>query len=173
MLRGNVPPGDRRELIAAMKDTLVHATMAIDDLRDGVAVTRKRVEEERSQLETVRRRKGLAQGVGDAETVAIAERFETQHAERLAVLEQKLGGQEGELALIERDVAEMKEQLKAAMAGVGSGMPAGAASPADPLDDGRSAIEQQLNDLKRAERRASADAEADARLAELKRRMGR
>lgn len=173
MLRGGVPPEGRRELIAAMKDTLVHARMAIDDLRDGVEVTRKRVNEERQQLDTVRRRKGLAQNVGDTETVAIAERFEAQHGERLAVLEQKLGAQEGELALLERDVAEMKDQLKSALAGVGSGMAAGAASPPDPLDDGRAALEEQLNDLKRAERRASVDAEADARLAELKRRMGR
>lgn len=173
LLHGRVPPEGRRALIASMRDTLVHARLAIDDLRDGVEATRKRVAEERDHLETVRRRKGLAQGVGDVETVAVAERFEAQHAERLAVLEQKLAAQEGELALVEREVAEMKEQLKAAMAGVGSGMPPGAATPADPLDDGRAALEQQLDDLKRAERRATADAEAEARLAELKRRMGR
>ena len=82
--------------------------------------------------------------------------------------------QESELAMVDREVAEMKEQLKAAMAGVGSGMRAGTVdTAADPLDPGRAGLEQQLNDLKRAERRASADAEADARLAELKKRMGR
>ncbi len=172
LLHGNVPPEGRRELIAVMKDTLVHARLALDDLREGVEVTRKRVAQERAELETVRRRKGLAEGVGDQETVGIAARFEAQHGERLAVLEQKLSAQEGELALVERDVEEMKQQLKAALAGVGSGL-AGVPGPADPLDDGRAAIEQQLNDLKRAERRASADADADAQLAELKRRMGR
>lgn len=172
LLHGNVPPEGRRELIAVMKDTLVHARLALDDLREGVEVTRKRVAQERADLETVRRRKGLAGGVGDEETVRIAERFETQHAERLAVLEQKLAAQEGELALVERDVDEMKQQLKAALAGVGSGMTA-TPDPLDPLDDGRASIDQQLNDLKRAERRASADADADAQLAELKRRMGR
>jgi rubrerythrin len=126
------------------------------------------------ELETIRRRKGLAQGVNDAETVQIAERFETQHAERLAVLQQKLAAQEGELSLVERDVTEMREQLKAAMAGVGSGMRSGTVDAAtDPLDDGKANLEQQLNDLKRAERRANADATADAALAELKKRMGR
>jgi len=172
LLHGNVSPEGRRELISVMKDTLVQARLAMDDLREGVEATRKRVTREQLELETIRRRKGLAQGVGDAETVVVAERFETQHAERLAVLEQKLAAQEGELALVERDVAEMKEQLKAALAGVGSGMGTGTVT-ADPLDEGRSEVEQQLNDLKRAERRASADATADAALAELKKRMGR
>ena len=174
LLHGNVPPEGRRELIAVMKDTLVQAKLALDDLREGVEVTRKRVERERAELDTIRRRKGLAQGVGDAETVAIAERFETQHAERLAVLEQKMAVQESELALIERDVTEMKEQLKAALAGVGSGMRSGTVdAAADPLDGERAGLEQQLNDLKRAERRANANADADAALAELKKRMGR
>ena len=172
LLHGNVSPEGRRELISVMKDTLVQARLAMDDLREGVEATRKRVTREQLELETIRRRKGLAQGVGDAETVVVAERFEAQHAERLAVLEQKLAAQEGELALVERDVAEMKEQLKAALAGVGSGMRTETVT-ADPLDEGRSEVEQQLNDLKRAERRASADATADAALAELKKRMGR
>lgn len=174
LLHGNVPPEGRRELIAVMKDTLVRARLALDDLRDGVEATRKRVDRERSELETIRRRRGLAQGVGDGETVRVAERFESQQAERLAVLEQKLAAQESELALVDREVTEMKEQLKAALAGVGSGMRAGTMDTAtDPLDGGRAELEQQLNDLKRAERRASADADAAARLAELKKRMGR
>ena len=174
LLHGNVPPEGRRELIAVMKDTLVQARLALDDLRDGIEATRKRVERERAELETIRRRKGLAQGVGDAETVVIAERFEAQHLERLGVLEQKLTVQESELALLERDVAEMKEQLKAALAGVGSGMRSGTVdAAADPLDDGRAGMEQQLNEMKRAERRANANADADAALAELKKRMGR
>ena len=161
-------------MIAVMKETLVQARLAMDDLREGVEVTRKRVERERSELETVRRRKGLAQSVGDAETVSVAERFESQQAERLAVLESKLNAQESELALVEREVAEMKEQLKAALAGVGSGMRAGTVdTELDPLDEGRSVLDQQLNDLRRSERRAAANADADAALAELKKRMGR
>lgn len=174
LLHGNVPPEGRRELIAVMKDTLVQARLAVDDLRDGVEVTRKRLERERAELETIRRRKGLAEGVGDAETVTIASRFETQHAERVAVLAQKMAVQESELALLERDMTEMKEQLKAALAGVGSGMRSGTVDAAtDPLDEGRANVDQQLNELKRAERRANASADADAALAELKKRMGR
>jgi len=173
LLHGNVPSGDRRAVLATMKDTIVQARLALDDLRDGVAATQKRVAEERRELETIRRRKGLAEGVGDAETVSIAARFESQHSERLEVLERKLAAQEGELALVEREVEEMKEQFKAATAGVGSGLPRGATDPVDPLDDGQARVEQQLNDLGRAARRADADAAAEAQLAELKRRMGK
>lgn len=174
LLHGNVTPEGRRELIAVMKDTLVRARLAMDDLRDGLEATRKRVDRERMELETIRRRKKLAQDVGDTETVTVAERFEAQHAERLTVLEQKVVVQESELALVEREVVEMKEQLKAALAGVGSGMRAGTVDAAlDPLDEGRAGLEQQLNDLRRSERRASANADADAALAELKKRMGR
>lgn len=173
LLHGNVPSGDRRAVLATMKETIVQARLALDDLRDGVAATKKRVAEERRELETIRRRKGLADGVGDAETVSIAERFEAQHAERLAVLERKLAVQESELALVEREVEEMKEQFKAASAGVGSGLPHGATDPVDPLDDGSAKLEQQLSDLGRAARRADADAAAEAQLAELKRRMGK
>ena len=174
LLHGNVPPEGRRELIVVMKETLVRARLAMDDLRDGIGVTQKRLERERAELETIRRRLGLARGVGDEETVRIAVRFEAQHVERLTVLEQKLAVQESELALVDREVAEMKEQLRAALAGVGSGMRSGTVdAAADPLDGEREGVEQQLNDLKRAERRASAAADADAALAELKKRMGR
>ena len=75
LLHGNVSPEGRRELISVMKDTLVQARLAMDDLREGVEATRKRVTREQLELETIRRRKGLAQGVGDAETVVVAERL--------------------------------------------------------------------------------------------------
>jgi hypothetical protein len=175
LLHGNVPPGGRRELLGVMKETIVQARMALDDLREGVAATQKRVETERRELETVRRRKSLAQAVSDTDTVTIAERFEAQHAERLGVMEQKLAVQQAELELVEREVEEMKSQYKAAAAGVGSGMAAGATDPAalDPLDGGRAALEEQLSDLERKARRSDAAAAADAQLAELKRRMGK
>jgi hypothetical protein len=175
LLHGQVPPGGRRELLGVMKETIVQARMALDDLRDGVAATRRRLETERRELDTVRRRKGLAQGVADAETVSIAERFEAQHAERLAVLERKLAVQQAELELVEREVEEMKAQFKAAAAGVGSGMAAGATDPAalDPLDGGRAALERELGELARKARREDAAAAAEAQLAELKRKMGK
>lgn len=176
LLGGRVAPEERRSLLGAMKQTLAQARVALDDLREGVAATRRRLVRERTELETVRRRKGLAEGIGDQETVRIAEKFEAQHAERVAVLERKLEAQEHELALTQREVEEMTQQLKAAVAGVGSGMaPGSVPGPTDAagLNDTKAELERELEGLNRSERRAAAEAEADARLAELKRRMGK
>jgi hypothetical protein len=173
LLHGDVSPGDRREALQQMRDTLVRARMAVDDLRTGLRQTEGRLARERTEFETVQRRRVLAEGIGDAETVAIAQRFEAQHAERLALLERRLGVEQGELALVERDLEEMTTQFKAAQAGVGSGLRSGRADEVttDPLArDG--ALDAELDSLGRAQRRASHEADADAKLAELKRRMG-
>ncbi len=173
LLSGNVAPEDRRAVLHAMKDSLVHARLALDDLRAGVATTRRRLQHERNELEVVRRRRVLAEGINDAETGAIAVRFETQHLEKAAALEKKLEGEEAELSIVEREVAEMGEQLKSASAGVGSGMPSGAsASPREERTPDDAMLEQEIDAVGRAQRRTALDADADARLAELKRRMG-
>ena len=172
LLSGKVAPEERRALLHAMKDSLVHARIALDDLRAGAETTRRRLQHERSELEVVGRRRVLAEEIGDAETVAIATRFEAQHTEKAAALEKKLEGEEAELVIVAREVAEMGEQLKAASAGVGSGMRAERIPlSADDLPD-PSVLEQEINAVGRAQRRASMDADADARLAELKRKMG-
>jgi hypothetical protein len=179
LLSGNLPPEERRAALHDMKDSLVHARLAVDDLREAVAKTRRRLDSERSELETIRRRKSLAQGIGDQETVKIAERFETQHAQKLALISRKLEAEEGELALLEREVEEMTTQLKAASAGVGSGLhaegPASASSApgAAGADADRQGLEREFDTIARAQRRSANEADADARLAELKRRMGK
>jgi hypothetical protein len=173
LLHGNVPPEGRREALAVMRETLVHARLSLDDLRSALQLTRRRLEAERTELETVRRRKALAEGIGDAETVAVAERFEAQHLERLVVFERKEAVQVSELAIAEREVEDMTTQFKAAAAGVGSGMAAGHVAGSDlPGDEGEN-LERELGGIGRAQRRAAAEAEAEARLADLKRRMGK
>ena len=117
LLRGTPPSGDaRRSIVAQMRETLVQARMGLDDLRKGVVETQARLSRERSELETVRRRKQLAASINDAETVAVAERYEKQHAERAALLERKLETQEAELAMVEREVGEMSSEFKLAAA---------------------------------------------------------
>ncbi len=162
-----------------MRSTLVRAKMALDDLRSGIDATRKRLAVERGELETIRRRRGLAEGIGDKETVEVATRFEAHQGERVALFERKLEVQEGELALVEGEVEEMTAQYKAANAGVGWGMAAGSApSTADIGGDGAGqttgdpGLDLELDALDRARRRSASEAEADARLAELTRRMG-
>jgi phage shock protein A len=169
LLGGRVPPAHRADQLQAMKDGLVRARMATEDLRGHVAQTRTRLDHERRELATVQRRRELAAGIGDAETVAVAERFAAQHAERVAVLERKLAVQEEEAALAEREVAEMTAQLKAAAAGVGDGPAPRAPRDADLGLPDEAPLRQELDGL----RRAAAEADAEARLAALKRRMGR
>jgi hypothetical protein len=169
----STPPEERRAGLAQMKQTLVQARMGLDDLRGGIEQTRQRLAAEQRELETVRRRKGLASGIDDRETVALAEKYEALHAERTEVLTRKLGAQESELALVEREVMEMTAALKGAIAGAaGTPLQAESAELDDVLDAG-AGVAQEIDALGRASARSAREAEAERLLAELKRRMGR
>ena len=170
----STPPEERRAGLAQMKQTLVHARMGLDDLRGGIKATRQRLASEQAELETVRRRKGLAQGINDLETVALAEKYEALHAERTEVLTRKLSAQEAELAMVEREVAEMTTALKGAISGVGTPPPISSEEAAvDEMVDGGANVAQEIDALGRASARSAREAEADRQLAELKRRMGK
>lgn len=170
LIAGNVPPNERRAVFAEMRETLVRARLGLDDLRRGCDATRLRLAQEVKEQQTAERRRGMAEEIGDAETAAIAQRFASHHAERVAVYQRKLESQEAELALVEGEVAEMTAQLKAAMAGVGSGLRD--VPTQESLGDDES-LRADLDRLRREESRAARDAAADERLAELKRRMGK
>jgi hypothetical protein len=173
------PPEERRAGLARMKQTLVTARMGLDDLRAGVAATRTRLLTEQRELETMRRRKGQAANINDAETVALAEKYETHHAERVAVYERKLEAQEAELAIAERDVAAMAAELKGAMLGTApppstaGADERAAAAAADEIAGDSSRVAEEIDAMGRARARSDRDADAERRLAELKRRMGK
>jgi hypothetical protein len=171
----STPPEERRAGLAQMKQTLVHARMGLDDLRGGLEQTRQRLAAEQRELDTVKRRKGLAAGINDQETVALAEKYEALHAERTAILMRKLAAQEAELALTEREVAEMTAALKGALSGATAGAPLQASDAAelDAMLDGDARVAEEIDGLGRASSRSAREAEADQRLAELKRRMGK
>lgn len=172
LMAAPLDPDERRPALAAMRETLVRAKMALDDVRAQVAATRTRLAEEEAELATVQRRRALAEQAADAETVAIAARFEAPLLERVAVRRQKLAVEEQELALAERDVEAMTRDFKAAQTGAGA-RPATTA----PLDDtalglGDASLRRETDAMARAQARAAAEADADARLAELKRKLG-
>lgn len=178
LLHGRVAPGDRRAAIYEMKRALVSAKLGVEDLREGVESTRRKLNAEREQLATVRRRKTLAEGINDAETIALAVKYEQQYGDHVAVLERKLEAQEAEAELAERELAGMMSQLKAANAGVGSNTDAMGGAPRRISDDelglpDDSKLHAELDNLARANKRNSADADAEAKLAELKKKMGR
>jgi hypothetical protein len=172
---------DKRSAMASMKDALVHAKLALQDLREGVAITEKRLGGEQKELETATRRRAMAAQIDDAETVAIADKFVAQHAEKVRVLEQKRAAQLDELSLAEREYDEMSRELKRAMAG----LPFGSASPEsveasamreveEALGERQAAAETaELNAMARARAREAREADASERLAALKRQLGK
>lgn len=179
-------PDERRRATHGMRDALVHAKLALRDLAAAKAATEARLQAERTELETVRRRMGYAVEIGDTETVAIAERFAAQHAERVAMLETKLMAQEQELTVTERDYEAMSVELRRVMSGLPAQDPAASpeAAAARELDEllgdgppsgdgsfGGSPDTASGTPLRRT--RAEREAVADDRLAELKRRMGK
>lgn len=178
-LSGRLAPEERRRVVSTMREAMVLAKVSLRDLRDAMATTEARLVKERGELETVRRRQGLAAGIGDTETVAIAEKFAMQHAERIAMLETKLMAQQQELTVADRELDDMASQLRMAVAGVDTTAngPEGAAHREvdDLLNDGvggeRSAVEQEGAPARRS--RAEREAVAEDRLAALKRRMGK
>jgi hypothetical protein len=176
LLNGRVAPGDRRAAIMEMKRALVSAKLGVEDLRESVEITRRKLGTEREQLATVQRRKSLAEGINDAETVALAAKYEQQHGDHVAVLERKLEAQEAEAQLAERELAEMMTQLKAANAGVGSNTdpmrpPPGMLSDEELGLPSDTKLQSELDNLARSSKRSAADADAEAKLAELKKRM--
>jgi hypothetical protein len=169
-------PEERRVVAARMKETLVQARMGLEDLRTGLEKSKQRLAAEERELETVRRRKQLAEGIKDRETVDIAAKYEEMQTQRVDVARQKVAAQTAELSLAERDVTEMAAQLRAVMSGADIGQ--GASAAIDPgMETGEQAegaeLGSEIDSLGRA--RAAAEREADAarRLDELKRRMGK
>ena len=175
LLQRATRPEERHLVLSRMKDTLVQAKMGVDDLRDALAASRRKLESEQRELATVRRRKELATGIQDAETMAVAERFERQHAEHAAVLTEKIVVQTRELEMAERELDAMRAELRTAMAGApDTPGPLDPASEIDPLEDESAAgVRAELDALARERARADRSAEADRRLEELKKSMGK
>ena len=183
LLSRSTPPEERRQIVSRMRDTLVQAKVGLQDLRDGLEKSRQRLQAEQRELETVLRRKRLAEQINDAETVRLATQYEHLHAEKVAVLERKLEAQESELALAERDVAQMMTDLRNAASGIG---PATDRSSAAAMNAAMDEVESELgggsregslgeeiDGLSRARSRADREADAARKLEELKRRMGK
>ena len=183
LLERATKPEDRRAVVTRMKNTLVQAKIGLDETRDQLRLAERKLEAERRELETVKRRKELAVGINDIETITVAERFEKQHGDKVAVLEQKIAVMKQELTLAEREVEEMKAEIRAAMIGgpaAAAGSPARDAGLEDPLEgvlDEDQAAASKLRDdidaLARQRARTERDADADRRLEELKKKMGK
>jgi len=113
-LEAATPPGDLRDLARQMREAVVEAKVAVQEMREALGRTEGELALERQRLADAERRGRLAAEIQDQETVAVAERFATKHRERVGVLDRKLTAQREEIGLAERDLVEMQGQVKSA-----------------------------------------------------------
>jgi hypothetical protein len=168
-IREALAGGPTPAAVAMMRDALVEAKVAVSQSRDARDATAAQLKREMAELETVRRRGQLAAQISDAETVAVAARFEKKHAERVQVLERKLAALESEVALGERELDEMNGQFKEMAAKAGAPQAPEAPAARAGLDE----RDTEHNALRREADRVRREAEAASRLEELKKKMGR
>lgn len=105
---------DPRDRAGPLREAAIRARMSVEAMRDGVRAAEQELAIERKRLDDTERRGRLAHGIGDDETVQVADRFAAKHRERVAVLERKLDAQRAELALAERELADLKDELRRA-----------------------------------------------------------
>jgi len=176
-LAASTPAPDPKAQGGLMREAAIEARSGVDIMKRDLALAEQQLAAERAELDVVRRRGEQAAQINDQETVEIAQRFQAKHEEKVRVLEQKVEAQRAELALAEKELAEIMTQLKAikdsAPADTNSKIEgawramqaAGGARPGDELE------EHEI--LKSHVDRAAREATADQQLQELKKRMGK
>lgn len=167
------PPDDRREIARRMRETLVQAKVGLSEMRESLAKARARLANEERELETVRRRRQMALDINDAETVNVANKYEAAHAERVDLLRKKVAIQEDEVRLAEVDVETMTADLRAASSGTGEYAPHVATTVTPDDDQSDAPLASEIDRLGRDRARAERHKDAELKLEELKRRMGK
>ena len=169
------PPPNLRELVHGMREAVVEAKVAVRELRDALARTEQELAIHQRDLADAERRGRLAAEIQDQETVEVAERFAAKHRERVAVLERKVSAQRDELALAERELGEMETQLRNAAQGRGGAEAERSTEQAwrDLQAAGveRPGVDPQDAQLRFDIDRAAREAEAERKLAEIKKKM--
>lgn len=183
-------------LLAGMRAEVVDAQARVRELEAQITRATAEAEREKAEAATARRREKLASDIGDADTVQVASQYAASREERQRVLEQKAAAMKEELAIRTREVAEMLAKVKEAQASRdGLAATAGRAGARESLhaaDDLFSELDRMAEKIGHEDARAQAaeefsdlDLEADpdfalppevdldARLEELKRKMGR
>lgn len=190
-------PGSVDRLLAGMRDEVADAKVRIRELEDQIARADAEATREKTAAATARRRGKLAADINDTETVQLAEQYVQRHEERQRILEQKSAALRQELAIRQKEVEEMLAQVKDAQTkrdtlAATSGR-SGARESIRAADDLFSELDRMAEAIgdedaraKAAEDFADLDLDADpdlpppplpvdfdARLEELKRRMGK
>ncbi len=176
-LAAATPSEHPREAVGRMRAALIEMRAAVEPMRRALEESERLRGRAQAELETADRRRGQAAQIGDQETVSIAEKYAAKLKERLGVLEQKIAAQRAELTLAEQDLAEATTQLTEAAKLQGADVAQDSADAAwrelgrAGMDRPDLDVEQEA--LRHRMDRARIEAEANAKLDELKRRMGK
>jgi phage shock protein A len=159
--RDSVPETVDR-LLKGMIDEVTQARVRLKGIEADLAETRTRVSGETDHVATNRRRARMAREIGDEETARIAEEYTERHEKRLLVFTQKADALEQEVTLLTAEVEEMTSKVKEARARRAS---LAAESGRTRARDGLSGADDLFDALDRMEERIAGD-EADAAAAE-------
>jgi phage shock protein A len=194
---GRREPEDQvTELLSAMRREMVDARAQLPLLEKNHEAAITALAREKKALEDTVRRGAMAERIGDAETVRVAKEFEEKHRRRVAVLEEKVRAAHAEWELRKDETQEMMTRYKEADANrfallaelrrQGAKSRISGAMGGSPGHDDFSRAEDRIErdstyadalddldaDLGRTPRTPPPADDVDARLAELKRRMG-
>jgi phage shock protein A len=112
---GRREPEDQvAEILSGMRREMVDARAALPVYEESVRAAEREAARERQALEDAVRRGGLAERIGDAETVRIAAEFAERHRKRVAVLDEKVRAARAEHELRTAEVGEMMRRYKEA-----------------------------------------------------------
>ena len=103
-------------LLKGMEREAVEAKSALEGLKKQLAVARKRSGEEARNAKVCERREAMARDIGAAETADLAAAYRKKHAARSGVLADKAKAIEAEIRLQEADFDEMLAQIRKARA---------------------------------------------------------
>ena len=103
-------------LLKSMEREAVGTRAGLEALEEELAAAQKRSRAELREAEVCQRRQALARGIGDEDTADVAAKFADKHAERARVHLGKAGAIEAEIRLQETEYSEMLAQIKAARA---------------------------------------------------------
>ena len=193
-LDAGATPDSVRRLIRSMEGEAARTKASLEALKKDLETTRKRMRREQESAETCRRREAMAIEIGDEETAALAAKYAVSHGERARVLADKARAIEAEAKLLDAEYREMLEQTRRAharasalSASAGRTRARKSVAGADDLFArmdgmaGEAGGDERLGEAAESlfgdagsvvDERAMREAEADARLAELKKRMG-
>jgi len=173
-------------LLREMRSEVTDAKTRLHDLEEGIRRALAEAEREQREVATCERREKMAQRIGDEETERVASEFRQKHARRKDVLEAKAVALEREFEVRKAEIEEMLDQLRDAQSR--RDVLASEAGRSTARDSIRG-VEDLFDELDRmADRIQDEDAtdpdldthrsthsaeDVEARLAELKRKMGR